>query len=366
MRKVLTPLLVLLTFQLMCLHVSAVSIVDVSAITIIPFDYEQTKSGNVEEVCYPSGLQLPTKYCDFMDYVPYSEGTHQDLAAGLLNTLHPECEGKFTYPEYMAAKRFVFLTKSCLLSAEEAPYRTNIEVVMAESEWSLGMNFSNVQLGDTTRFCNALSIYQDLLQSTADGEQPTSHQYWELFTQEMGEGFYLTTGSVNFYDYEPLDCVDTELMSGITCIEYISQLPKFWSYLGCSIIPTAMFAGFQDNSLVISSEHLADSVLSILGVEVVTSEKGASDTISETNEPIPEKKPEVKPTEETPYVDVTKDSDIVSIDLKATGVMKPVKAYNARDVISITAFIFVTIAVIVLWIINTIRKRKDPLYKWLR
>ena len=334
---------------------------DINSIYLIPFDYELAKSGKVEEVCYPSGLQLPTKYCDMLDYIPYTDGTFSDEAAIVLNTLHPECANRFTYPEYMAAKRFVFLIKASNIADDAAGYRVIFSDIMNDCNWSLLENFSDITLNDTTRFCNALQIYQELLQDIAEGGEVVANPLWELLLGELAGGFHLTIGSSSLYDLDPADCVETVLPSGITFMQCLEHLPEYWNYLSCTATPTTYYAGIVDGVIVVQDELVDNSSIAPIGVE----HTGDSDEDIDDNVETDVVHNVVVPPVREP-IDYTKGSGTVNVDTTQNGIMDVHRSYNLRDIASMFALIFATTAIITLWIISIIRKKKDPLYRWLR
>lgn len=338
-----------------------------SPIELIAFDYDSALAGapdEIDAVLYPSGLCLPTKYCDLLDYIPYSGDVKDDDASAILNLMYPSAEGKFTYPEYMAARRFAFLLKAAYSEEDTNLYQEALVYNMSISDWSLLEDFTNVKLQDTERFCNALLIYKELLLEGLEGKSLSGHPFWSMLTQDMGEGFKLTAGSSTFYDYEPIGSEDVELSSGITILDYIGQMPMLWTYLNCTFIPTGLNAWFSDSNIVVGRNVIDSPFPEALTVEVEEGNNEEAVVIEGTIAADSNRKPE-KPKHITP-TDVTKDSYNVQVDLSQDGIMRPEKVYNFRDVVSAIALIFSVVASITLCVINAVRKHRDPLYKWMR
>lgn len=348
----------------LCLYTSALAIPeDSQTVELIAFDMETAKYGDIDDIdlaLYPSEIKFPTKYCDILDYIPYSGETRSDEAAVLLNTLCPEANGKFTYPEYMAAKRFAYLLRAASIPATDGRYYDNLSYIMSFANWSLTHNYVNVILQDKERFCNALTIYEQLLTNCAGGMSPKDHPYWGMLIQDMGDGFKLTAGSTTFYDYPPLGSEDTKLASGITVEEYIRQLPLCWNYLYCGFEPTGLNAAVIDDTVVISSEDLEDPLSTVITVETYDADSDVDEQQSAS-----EGRHVATPAPSVP-VDVVGDSYNITFDTTQKGILSAEKTYNLRDVIGVIALIFSGVTVIVLCIVNTVRKQKDPLYKWMR
>lgn len=389
----------LLCFYIVSLDVSASAVTDDSTITIVNYDYSVLKSGEpskIEHTLYPSGMRIPTKFFDVLDLQNISGQVYTDDAAKFLNAMHPGQLGKFTYPEYTAAKEFLWFVKSYYFNGGDSSLSKSLNAMSSLYSWNISGNYSNMQLDNSESIHTIATTYEEILNPGDSNEiAPQEHPLYKELSKPRDNGVILTFGGSVNYSLEAITINDGSLVlpdSGFTLSNALLGRSAYWEYLGVKIAETAQNINVQEGTLVLAgnsgtSLFTLESFL-VLDEDVTPIDEGTQpDTTKETNPSAtqeqgentenempavtPDVDEEVISSEPTFFTESTNQDAIQSISSGLDGYEyipadsgSVGKTYGVRDILTILCLIFVSISVIVLWILHTIKERRDPLRKW--
>ena len=394
---------VLLGYLLLCYSVTFLSsaasnVTDSDTITIVNYDYNILKSGNssqIEHTLYPSGMNIPTKFFDVLDFQNISGQIYSDDAAKFLNAMHPGQLGKFTYPEYMAASEFLWFIKSYYFNSGDSSLGKVLNAMGSLYLWNVTGTYSNCTLDGEEAFHSLATTYEEILNpGNSSGIAPQEHPLYKELSKPMDNGVILTFGGSVDYSLDNITINDGSLIlpdSGFTLSNAILGRSAYWKHLNVKVEETAQNSMVQNGTLVIASN--GGTALFTLDNFLIQEESTTPiddgtqpDTTKEIN-PAPQQE-EVNHGEEIitespePTKEATQDEkpffsentnqdaiqsissgldgyEYINTDSGSAGRM-----YGVRDVLTILCLIFVSISVIVLWVLHTIRERRDPLRKW--
>lgn len=356
-----------------------------SQITIVPYDTNVWNIGTADDInaaLYPSGMQLPTKYMDFLDFSFIStEFSVSNEVGTFLNRYWPEQRGRFTNAEYMAARRFIYLLRTYNTFGEAHPIIKGCARLQHDSSWALLMNFSNVSLSgaklDTLK--DYVSYYWEVLAGTgAITSGAGDESLYAEFTQSTINGVYMTVGSAVQWDtytadYNPLtDC-------GEDLSNYLANFVSYANAFGLTFTDTICSGAVSGTGEVIlldtNGEDLEGNNLGeffettpqLPGQELLHPEDGTTvrpnrpsdSAISDVGEHQSDGESDIA-TGQLQGDTLVQFPDYIPIDESATSATK---LYNLRDVAGIGALIFIFVALIVLWILHTIRRHHDPIHR---
>lgn len=359
-------------------------------IVIIPFDYNILIDGTPEEIertLYPSGILLPTKYFDLLDLQNLSGITFDDVGSCFLRSLFPD-KIEFTYPEYRAALEFIWLFKITTLNEGETTLGKAINALESFSDWSLSNNISNAVLSSSIELNELALKYKDLLNPSEPAAYIVENHtdYKEILSVTDG-GFLYTFGSDMIYSdaTATTDAASIQIFPGYKYSDALLSRTAYWEKLGVVFKDTRDTITTRDSYIIYDSKDFGKIDVKWIEISDATSmvEGTLPDKTTETFEPIKEEDSDVQsptPTREITSEDMFKEdtekrdnSAIQKVSSNTQGnqfiygtsdVVK--RHYGFRDIITILCLVFVTISVIVLWVIHTVKQRRDPLRKWLK
>lgn len=326
------------------------NIVEDQGIVLTPFDLSTVESEqalDIENILYPSGMQLPTKYLDLMDFCPHSGQITSNRVTQFLNTFWPSCNGMFTYPEYRAAERFCFYIM-LVSNYSDSPVGTELLKLDRSSSWNLIDNISNVTISDVTHLRNALIIYHDLLTTAATMDDTlVNHPDYKSLVQKRSNGVILSTGESNGFDIDYPENNEF-IASGLLYSELVSEYAGYWKFFSLTFTDTNLSARF------IQEDNLGVVLTDPEGNIIATTKVVASDS----DDKIKDNTTAYHSRRLDPLYAVGNRISLMPIPTHEE------KIYNALDVFTVIAVICTVISIVVLWILHEIKKREDPIRKW--
>lgn len=341
-------------------------------IELVDYDFEALKSADsevVDNTLYPSGMWLPTKYMDFLDFIPYKGQTITGDVATYLNEEFPEQDGLFTYAEFRAAERYLCYMR-LLQEGNDSEVTAAIYDLMGERSWT--SEKINLRIVDATRFSNAMRVYENFYMSIAEGESVDAHEQWTAMSAKMLGTFYLTAGNV-----VPLADIQAGanpiLQNGEKYSEYLRTMIDYQSYLNLEAVSEALPDDTGDgidvsssNSSTVTEVPVEDSgKLYIYSDATVTKPDAYRD---ETKGAVIIGGEEVKGSGDGVLVgeDTRSRDPLTGLQLDSSALGNPTskKIFSLRDFLTWCALIITIVAVIAAWIVHTIRKLRDPLEQW--
>ena len=307
-----------------------------SAIDLVSYDYNALKVGTsdeIDEILYPSGLELPTKYMDFLDFTPYSGKTITNNVASYLNEEYPSANAKFTYAEYRAAERYLYFY-DILRDEENTQLRTALDSLFSE----IGINEIGVRLSNTSRFSNALDRYEDILYKLAEGSKLDNDE-GTLLGYKLLDSFYITIGLGDVYTD-----VTTDSNALQKYLEYLETVDSYWDYFGLKFFKVS-------ESDASNAENTGDSGSS-------QNTFIFSEAFTVTDENISTHDRQITIGESPRSLDSLESISSEQIAISDT------KIFNFRDFITWACFIVIVIAVISVCIKHTISNYKEERNRW--
>lgn len=312
-------------------------------VTIYAFDFDAIAEASAEELdetLYPSGMKLPTKYFDLMDFIPYENNVYRDDVARFLIAHYPYQHGNFTYPEYCAAREFIYFTSLYQYFGARNPVVSALIRVSQETPCKFFGDITNVVLEDSTDFISLLLEYRNLLEGYASGYIAEEAVEFSISLEKFSETDVRFTAGLEYFDRELAEEADPISYTGNSYSAYIRQLPILWDSLH-----------YRFESTGLSGYLLLDSTFLLTEQEVPVG-------TLKTGEQVIEEDPVITPMPSNNLRDVEGSIEII-------GELSAQKSYNFRDVLSVLALIFSLATVVVLWVMHTVKQRRDPLRKWL-
>lgn len=423
--KKITTLSLLFALLMTSLTVYAEVPIDSVTVDIQPIKYEEVleaaKNNSLEELLYPSGLTLPTKYCDIFAFA--SNMQEKAVTAvqikRMLELNWPTQNKRYTMAELLAAELYYYTFCWPMYTDDDMS-----PVVMAIDELSgtqlsfRGHTYSAV-VPDTTKFVPVLEEFEDLLTSAAQDEgNPLNHNLYTLATSEGNSvGVPLTYGyNFNWTHYmQPVQTTDDVYLMRQQLANYYEGLRVLWATFGIqfktsqvNVVDTAHLLAYnQMTSVVLDDELLLQSSLPLFSGDLeappdASIDKYFTDSVSvdmpvkidpaEYRDPGVQYNPVVPSTtvsepsssssssqaEQPPIIESPPASGSSTMSdyqpnpfvgntsavIKETDV--PVKTYNLRDMFTIVSIFVVLVLVTGLCIVDFIRKRDNPANRWKR
>ena len=329
---------------------------DTDTIRLVPIDFARLKTetdpGAITKILFPSGMKLPTNLLDVVDLAPLSFEVEVEgnPAASFLVQQYPEAKGEFTFAEYKSASAFVNL--NALLS-RDTPDGV-VESAMEGLDWALQGYISSAELTSPEGINQLCTQYESLLTTFAQVDSPIeNHEDYIRFSSKTVGGFYLTFGAS--FDWSILtESAEKDLAQDVA--ERFRTRNEYWSTVGIAQEP-----------LDLESSSLLEGVLA---QPVLPAESPTEEPIEEPAEEAPSYVPEVTESPaETTSSGIPEPDDSAWDTPYELGKLEPPngtsKQYGTRDVLSWVALVFVVITLAVLWVVTTIQRKKDPLWKYL-
>ncbi len=316
---------------------------DTSGAMIVSPSIEQLlePGADIEALLYPSGLKLPTKYIDLLQFAPVnSTKAIADEAIYLLKTAAPVESNTYTNAEYMAAQYYLNLAR-LYFDESRATEHTHAALVNLDADTSLNMckNLSDAKLTNSEHLRILISNYSNVLLAYAIGTDVTSDpQYVDMLNEH--DGVYYSFGGPNGLDLSYFASSRTD-----EAVEtFIDMLDALWKLLSVEQSYTPAQVEYSEST---------DS----FAYNGVNFKKGAPDTFGRT-------RPTASFGEDSSSApaDNRDITPVVTVEGNVNPDDIPHGKMNFREIMSILAFAFMVVAVIVLWIIKVIRRKKDPLY----
>lgn len=394
-------------------------------IHIVGYDYDVLTTGSSEEIeaaLYPSGIVFPTKYMDFADFIPYDGTDINDFVGDLLCEYYPTPGNTYTWPEYCAARRYCYYATARAFN--KGPVCEAIKELENTKRWSVYKDCTDVRLGDTEHFHNAAFLMKDFMVYAATTDDTfENHELLPELYKLRDDGFYL---SICFASVLTLPRCFEDIYTPTTDSLYIAlkTMPNYWTFFHLQFYPsTVCYSVYADgiyypdlidsetknyihpcwtmlehddvewtctfdvdweryeNATSDSGEEIdsegqsipdaVDSDISGEDTALNDGESGTSTNIPVTDETLVDEKGDSSSTKKLD--EAPGDSFNVSEDFKTgirdvdsiTGTSKQ-KQYNARDVVTILALIFVLVAIVAVWINKWYKEKHDPSRKWKR
>lgn len=328
----------------------------------------------LDDLLYPTGMQLPTKYLDLFMFA--NLGERDWVITGrtytLLRTFYPTQNDTYTFAECRAAQMFCGWYDTLCNSERMVGDRDTAALADLDSLAPLDLagDVSTVIPYDVAKLQAVLREFSSVLsleEATLDGAFVISNEYQSLISSDSGCPYSFGYDYMwdAFYDTAPPDELSSQLE-----LFYNSRV-DYCASLGLSWQPTQVSYFNADTSIIgaITEVPVVDSPpdeelgLAIPGVVVTPSESLVpEDTVPPAAEQTPV--PSVKPT---PYVSPTIDYNSVeankTISEFATGLTNSdatTKSLGWRDITVGIALCIILVAVITFGVHDWIKKRNDP------
>lgn len=206
-----------------------------NSVELLPLDMEALCSGSVEKMeatCYPSGMQLPTKWLDLSAFIPFDGTFEPEPEVYNLLLANWETGGKYTYPEYFAAKVYIGVTKITQLSE---PNDFNLAVKEAVNQGVLPLDQSASITGDAQYIAKLLTVYRGTLEAAAATEFPGNLESYSSLVGSTEFDFIPTLS----YDFPWLTAYDGELSPEVVARsrEMFDELSNWYTRCGITFSP---------------------------------------------------------------------------------------------------------------------------------
>lgn len=316
-------------------------------------DLYEADGDTIDKILYPSGMQLPTKYMDVLDFVPYKDISIDNIVSNFLNKYFSNAEGKFTYAEYKAAERFVYFRSILSMWDESNTIVNSLFNIKNVFDWSMDGYFTVPVIEDATKLNNLFKVYGGLFGELSAGNNVSNYSdlYDKLFL-DRGHNIILTLGEEFIICDLTLSSVPMNNVVG-DYSEFLQNYPNIWSYLGIRLEPSDFYIDYDSDCMFTKEE--------IEYIEIIESKSFLSVNMKQEEEA-----EEVFIDNKNGYSNKTVN-EIVSNSLSFNyNNFSTNKKYNFRDYFIVISLIFVFVSISIFWVIHTISVNKDPLRKWLR
>lgn len=308
------------------------------------------EGANLETLLYPSKIVLPTKYMDVLMAAPFEDIEVKGEVAYFLNTIAPHANGTFTYAEYRAAELYLTVCRIYKEDQHETAAGAALRRVDDEASANWMRNITDAYLTRGAEFQKLIREYRPLLEHYASGGKLQDHEQYEAFKQGVGDTL-ITVGEIS--DLARTFSGDRTYDQYYT--RYFDSLYSWWERIGVIHMFTAavMEYSYYYDEFSYNGVNFTRGAPSDFVVDAPTTEE---DTSGE----------EGNSGQNTGWVDNpnngVSDSPVSSVGDGSAGNTSPVteKSYGWKDAISIIAFAFVIVAVVVLWVLKSMRKKNDP------
>ena len=321
-------ILLLLTAICVATPVSAVSTFDSDTlynVDVLPVSFEQildADSQHLDQLLYPSGMELPTKYQDIMMFAEYNAPVA--VYGDTLNFLHEnfQTEGdKYTFAEIQTAQMY--------LAVHDWSTDRN-SVVYKQLPDELSSAEQSVIIEDVAKLRSYLNPLRNLLR----GVDPEAEQSREVLpeyayiTELTPGGFYLSMGDQFSWDKS----LGMNYIDGFTqrISSFLATRLAYMEAVGLRFTDSSRTEPLAFPSVVIVS---AESELSQQPIETIGHSNG--NYVSEFKSPM--------------------SFEISDGNVRTVGL---------RDIVMVSSIIVVVLAVIVKWIKDIVRRYNDPTRKY--
>lgn len=327
----------------------------------------------LEELLFPSGMLLPTKYLDifsFFDPAVDRADTTKEVAT-FLNSAYPDAGGLFTMAEIKAAELYVGLlyATSADVRSQDSPDIYGVQRFMEDAKVKLtGADMTSITVSDLDKFKAILQEHSFILAYSEIDSADEAANYWEygLLTELQPDGSPLLGLGDRFMFaslYSKLSPANTFFGGDSEYDAEVSdQLANFWrtrlqymSLMGLEVVNAGLPTQFV--------EHVPSAAVEE-GGEIATTPLDVETVPVETTVVKPTPAPAFNPKEYEYPASVTEFSaGIQGGVVQTTGPL-----LNAQDVLLRVSLVVVCVASVVLCILDFIRKRKDPArtFRWKR
>ena len=359
---------------------------------------------DIEYMLFPTGMELPTKYLDFFSFFDpfeFSLPASKEVAA-YLNAAYPDA-GAFTMAEVKAAELYLGLLHASLDGVRN-PYDTDVweasQFLKSNGISLTGSQLSTIVIEDLDKFKWQIAKHQFILNygqmTTAD--PPTNFSEYQDLVYIPGDGSPLMGFGWNgrydsWYCWQTID--DSNLEASL---EYNAEIEErvayFWQtrsaymeQLGLGVATASNPIPFveavkQEDMWRYPTEGQESLLKPLLSIEEwrpeklqETTEQGPAPIETTPTESAPEDaEPAQKPVEtvsptfnpqEQEYPEYVTD---FSTGQQSNGSTAASRTYGFRDFLLIVSIVIVVMASVALFVVDTIRKRKDPMrtFRWKR
>ena len=382
MRRFISTILVLVLLNLIALPVAAItessnsidrSSLDSGSVIVTGIqwdDYFGLNSEELDRLMYPSGMKIPTKYMDLLDFIPFeNKFIYNDEVSEFLNMYYPEANGLFTYPEYKAVERLFYFTKLNSVYGSNSTIVQTLHDIEKDSNIHFFKQLSDVRLLDTKYLWDLLEPYQVLFESLG------------TYSEDVID-------SLEYSRFLALNAEDYMFTNGLSVkLEGKNANSEYWGTLGKALDhyqATARVLGLSYvnytygidvvNSKVRFVNFVGQELTTLQYVIKVNSSDEFQFRVQIDNENVVSGSERLLPTVD----DYTRDEgrtlvtnpdasmfDVIDEVMPSGAYLSGSHAYGFRDVLGIVSSIFIAITIVVLWIISFVKNRKDPIKKWL-
>lgn len=203
----------------------------------------------IERKAYPSGLNLPTKYMDLMDFAPFETPEDApyftDYVARFLCTYFPTEDNMYTYAEYRAAERYIAMLALSQDDTNCPGFRDAYNQINAQTGFSLDWCMSTPVIGNLHDFASDISQWGSLLDLAATTDDTlVNNEWYESFVAIQDTAKYaLTMGEYRAWRLEyisPSSVTD----QGWSFTAWFSTMPEFWNHYRIEHVPMSVCAEY--------------------------------------------------------------------------------------------------------------------------
>lgn len=329
----------------------------------------------LEDLLYPTGMQLPTKYLDLFMFA--NLGERDWVITGrtytLLRTFYPTRNDTYTFAECRAAQMFCGWYDTLYNSERTVGDRDIAALTGLDSLAPLDLagDVSTVIPYDVVKLQAVLQEFSSVLsleEVTVDGALLASNEYQALISFDSGCPYSFGYDYMwdAFYNTAPPDELSSQLeMFYDSRIDYCVSLGLSWQPTQVSYfnVDTSIIGAITEVPVVDSppDEELGLAIPSVVGTP------SESFVPEDTALPIAAEQAPVPSVKSTPYVSPTIDYNSVeankTISEFATGLMNSdatTKSLGWRDLTVGIALCIMLVAVVTFGVNDWIKKRNDP------
>ena len=336
--------------------------------------YYGVGSEELDALLYPSGMRIPTKYMDVFDLIPFVSDVIYDSEVGkFLNRYYPDANGVFTYAEYKAVERLLYFSYLANTYGEDNKVVASLKQLESKCDVRFFSTLTDVRCLDTLYLWKLLEPYKDLFITLGhNGSNITlSTNYVKLMGLNETYNCLLTWGvDVKLEGEDP---------SGEYCehlSESLLQFENTISILSLTYVPSSYSIDYVDSTAYyfnISNRRM-DVMEYLLKVnnndsfelktdEASSKKMSGSDRLLPTSETF--WKPRTHKLEHGNNDAFTGLDTSIPYEESGNTAKMLLQRYGVRDVFGALSLVAVSIAIVVLWIIGAIRKRRDYVEEWL-
>lgn len=332
----------------------------------------------VEATLYPTGMELPTKYLDFMMFHDPWEDTwqvYQEVKI-FLDSYYPSADGYYTYAEIRTVEIYLGLINLIWgggTGYAESAFRV-VDRFITASGLQLDGLMTTVDIVDVEKLHAQLAVYElplDMDVSEYADVPENDPAYQELIYPPEGDGIQMGFNRHSAFDVT-FNRLSTPLGRDSQVDEIIAFFESRMQYL--DIIGAGVVPGAQEVIEPIEKE-LDWSVWDYYTREepiiqwVVPPVGGIGAMHGMSIEQIPVSSAPVEPSvTPTPSQDLPISESLASFETGIDSSDVTIKRVNLQDILVYVSIFIVIVGVVALFVVDFIRKRKDPTrtFKWKR